>query len=274
MTMTSHVLELPGAHLYYEVHGSGPVLLMIPGGPADAGAFTGLADALADHYTCVPYDPRGNSRSVLDLPPGELHLDTFGDDAAHLLAALGDEPSYVLGSSGGAKIGLNLAARYPGRVRTLVAHEPPCRELLPDAAEHEARGQAIFATYREHGAGAAMQKFVAMAGLGGPRPKDATPPTPEMQAGFARMMGNMDFFFKHAMKAIGDFTPDIATLRSGAPRVVIGVGATTKEDVAHQAALALAENLGTAAVTFPGGHGGYGEYPQAFAAQLHDILQA
>jgi pimeloyl-ACP methyl ester carboxylesterase len=32
-------LNVPGASLYYEVRGSGPVLLMMPGGPADAASF-------------------------------------------------------------------------------------------------------------------------------------------------------------------------------------------------------------------------------------------
>ena len=33
-------LKVHGASIYYEVRGSGPVLLMIPGGPADASAFS------------------------------------------------------------------------------------------------------------------------------------------------------------------------------------------------------------------------------------------
>jgi pimeloyl-ACP methyl ester carboxylesterase len=86
----------------YEVQGSGPVLLMIPGGPTDAGIFAGLAGFLADRYTVVPYDPRGNSRSVLDGPPEDQRMDLHGDDAAQLPTSLSGEPAYVLGSSGGA----------------------------------------------------------------------------------------------------------------------------------------------------------------------------
>jgi pimeloyl-ACP methyl ester carboxylesterase len=41
-------LQVPGASLSYGVRGSGPVLLMIPGGPMDAGGFTGIAERLAD----------------------------------------------------------------------------------------------------------------------------------------------------------------------------------------------------------------------------------
>src|SRR5215467_177864 len=54
-------LKVPGASLYYEVTGSGPVLLMISGAPADAGAFAAIAAQLADRYTVVTYDWRGDA---------------------------------------------------------------------------------------------------------------------------------------------------------------------------------------------------------------------
>lgn len=181
MTVKSQTLKVPGAQIYYEMYGSGPILLMIPGGPADAAAFTALARCVADRYTAVPYDPRGNSRSVPDGPPEDFHLDLHGDDAAQLLAALGNGPAYVLGSSGGAQIGLNLTARYPERVHTMVAHEPPCVELLPNVEEHRAFNRELREIYKAHGAGAAMQKFMSSTGLDAPRPKDAPPPTPEAQ---------------------------------------------------------------------------------------------
>src|SRR5262245_59438765 len=146
-------LSVPGATLYYETHGSGPVLLIIPGGPTDAGIFTALAARLAPHYTVVPYDPRGNSRSVPDDPTLDQDMDVHGDDAAALIDALGDGPAYVLGSSGGAQIGLNLAARHPGKIRVLVAHEPPCVPALPpaEAAEGLAGMAGVATTYRRQG---------------------------------------------------------------------------------------------------------------------------
>ena len=55
---TTDALKVPGATLYYEVIGSGPVLLCIPGGPTDAGLFADLASRLAGRYTVVSYDPR------------------------------------------------------------------------------------------------------------------------------------------------------------------------------------------------------------------------
>ena len=56
---TAHALDVPGARLYYERRGSGPLLLMI-GSPMDSSGFAPLASALADHYTVVTYDPRGS----------------------------------------------------------------------------------------------------------------------------------------------------------------------------------------------------------------------
>src|SRR6266851_5344586 len=42
----THLLDVPGARLYYERRGSGPLLLMI-GSPMDSTGFAGLASALA-----------------------------------------------------------------------------------------------------------------------------------------------------------------------------------------------------------------------------------
>ena len=271
--MEMSILKVPDARLYYEVQGSGPVLLMIPGGPADAGVFAGLAACMADRYKVVPYDPRGNSRSVLDGPPEDQRMDVHGDDAARLLAAMGDQSAYVLGSSGGAQIGLNLAARYPGRVHTLVAHEPPCVELLPDAAEQRAFVNTVYDTYRTHGVRPAMQKFAAGAGLrDGPQPDQAAP-SPQMREAFGRVMRNLDFFLAHGLKPISLYVPDIATLRAGPARIVVGVGETSTGQLAHRTAVALAERLGTTPVTFPGDHGGYGAQPAAFAEKLHLALR-
>src|SRR5919106_862322 len=91
-------LKVPGATLYYEVRGSGPVLLCISGGPTDAGMFSDLASRLADRYTVVCYDQRGHSRSALDSEPEDIPVALHADDAAAILAALGDEPAYVYGS--------------------------------------------------------------------------------------------------------------------------------------------------------------------------------
>ena len=272
----SATLKVPGAAIYYEIQGSGPILLMIPGGPTDAGVFADLSRHLADRYTVVAYDPRGNSRSLFNDAVEEQSLDIHGDDAARLIEALGDEAVYVFGTSGGAQIGLNLAARHPERVRALVAHEPPCYRLLPDTAAVMASSQDVYETYCRDGVGPAMQKFMAANGLTRGPPRDgAAPkvaPTPEADATFTRMNGNMSYFLAHGLRPISSYLPDIAALRAGPVSVVVGVGESTVGQTAHRTAVALAEQLGIGPVVFPGDHGGYGPHAAAFADVLHHVL--
>src|SRR6266852_6405060 len=140
VSMTAERLAVPGASLYYEVRGSGPVLLMMPGGPADAGNFRHIAEQLAPNYTVVTYDPRGLSHSTLDGPVrDERIVEIFADDVHRLLTATAKEPAFVFGSSGGAVIGLELVARHPEQVRIFVSHEPPAPALLPDPARERGR---------------------------------------------------------------------------------------------------------------------------------------
>lgn len=56
MTVKSQTLKVPGAQIHYEIHGSGPILWMIAGGPADAAAFTEPVVFPGDHggYSSQP----------------------------------------------------------------------------------------------------------------------------------------------------------------------------------------------------------------------------
>lgn len=276
LTVQSSTLRVPGAQIYYEVQGTGPILLLIPGGPADAGIFRDITRFLAHRYTVVRYDQRGNSRSTLDDAPEDQNMDVHGDDAAQLLSSLSAEPAYVLGSSGGAQIGLNLAARYPERVHTLVAHEPPCLEVLHDGAEERAFTESVYETYLAAGVGPAMQRFMAGAGLAGdPEPKESRPPSspsPDMRDTFGRIQRNMEFFLAHGLRPLSLFVPDVTALRAGSARVVVGVGEASWGQIAFRCGIALAERLGTASAFFPGGHGGYVDQPAAFAKELHRVF--
>src|SRR5215217_6465922 len=178
-------LKVPGAALHYEARGTGPVLLLIPGGPADADAYTSIKSILSDRYTVVTYDPRGLSRSPLDGEPQDTTVQTFAHDAHKLLAMLGTEPAYVLGSSGGALVGLELVTRHPEQVRVLVAHEPPLTRLLDDADEHVRFGREVYDTYRSEGVGPAMGKFLAAAGLEQSAAQPPAESTPEIAVALA-----------------------------------------------------------------------------------------
>ena len=273
--VTIDYLTVPGARLYYEVSGSGPVLLLIPGGMADAAGFAPLVSFLEDSYTVVRYDPRGISHSRFAGPAEDVSVAVHADDAQRLLMAIGDQPAYVLGHSGGAVIGLALVERHPELVQTYVAHEPPLVELLPEGDERRKDGQAIYVTYIEEGAGAAMEQFMSTAGM-----DEIAPPvemSPEAQEFMAQQMvsmeQNLDFFFAHYLLPITSYMPDIATLHGASSRVLVGVGEASVGQETYDTALALADRLGTEAVVFPGDHIGMATHPETFAETLDHVLR-
>jgi pimeloyl-ACP methyl ester carboxylesterase len=272
----ARTLKVPGATLYYEVRGSGPMLLCIPGGPTDAGIFSDLAGRLADSYTVVTYDPRGHSRSPLDAEPEDIPASRHADDAAAFIAAMRSLPANVYGSSGGGTIGLELVARHPELVSTLVAHEAPMMELLPDAEAWRSRFLDMVETYRADGVFAAMAKFGAAVEEGGPKYSEEiaqVEPTPESQEMGARMAGNFELFIAHELLQIGGHVTDFDALRAASTRIVSAAGETSEQQAARRAAFALAERLGIPVTYLPGSHGGWGADPQEFAERLHEVLQ-
>ena len=272
--VTVDTLKVPGASLYYEVRGSGPVLLLITGGPVDAGTMTGLANHLSDQYTVVTYDQRGHSRSPLEGPPEDAPASVHAEDAHELLASFGSEPAYVFGNSGGATIGLDLVARYPDQVKTFVAHEPPLMELLPDRDHWHEKLKEIDAAYQSGGAFAGMGVFGAAVTEGGPAYEPPSDPSPEEMEAMGRMAGNFDFFLTHELPLIMTYIPDIDALRAASTHIIVGGGEISGEQGARRSATELAAQLGLEVTVFPGGHGGDKADPVEFAEAVRAALRS
>lgn len=266
--VTTRTLDVPGARLRYEVRGTGPVLVLT-GAPMSGVHFAPLADAFAAEYTVVTHDPRGISGSTLDDPTQDSTPELRADDLAAILDDLGAESAHVFGSSGGAVTGLALVARHPARVRTLVAHEPPVLELLPDAAERRAETDDIVETFHRDGLGPAFAKFMATAGMetgeeGAPAEPPGEPSAQDLADG-ARFLG-------HELRGTTRYMPDIAALTAGPARVVIGIGATSGPLLTYRTSMELTGRLGSHPAEFPGGHGGFVEAPGEFAEVLRKVL--
>ncbi|MER7368798.1 alpha/beta fold hydrolase, partial [Nonomuraea wenchangensis] len=221
-------LRLPGVGLHYQVAGSGPALLLIPGGTDDARDFAGLLPHLTARYTVISYDPRGNSRSALDGPPADVTVETHADDALRLLLALtGDGRVRVFGTSAGAQVALALTAAAPDLVDIVVAHEPPALNALPDGDPRRDLAREVGESYRAGGVAAALATYVAGSGLDrmpeGPAAESAEAAA-DMGAKLGRMQANADFFFARHASATATYLPEVAALRDGAARIVLAAG--------------------------------------------------
>lgn len=267
-TPTVRSVTVPGARLHYEVRGSAGPLLLVIGSPMASADFSSLADALAGDHTVVTYDPRGHANSTIDDPGEDSTAESRADDIAAILDNLGAESADVFGSSGGAVTGLALVCRHPGRVRTLVAHEPPLLELLPDAAQQRANTEDIIETFHAAGMEAAWYKFMVNAGFDMTMPEKmpAEPvPTEQDRREAAR-------FFDHELRPTTRYLPDIDALKNGPSRVVIGIGADSARLLTYQTSVTLCGLLGSTPVEFPGDHGGFLSAPTEFADTLRRVL--
>ena len=274
-TFTKTTLEVPGARLYYEVRGSGPVLLMMPGGPADATTFRRIENDLARKYTVVTYDPRTYSHSQLDEPVDDAQMvQIFADDASRLLQKVaGSEKSCVFASSGGATIALDLIVKHPEQLDTVVLHEPPSPALVPEQPNMRADMEDVCDTCEREGLFPAMQKFMVLVGAQAGPPQPDHEPTPEEKEAQALMMGNMQYFFGRYVRNIARFEPDLAALQASSCRIVPAVGdESTDAQMACVGAKNLGKRIGTNATVFPGDHGGFDGQPAEFAARLLEVL--
>ncbi len=283
-TLDTLTLDVPGARIAYDVRGplppadERPVLLMI-GQPMTAEGFASLASHFGDR-TVVTYDPRGLGRSTRSDGSTENTPTQQAEDLHALVAQLAAGPVDLFASSGGAISALALVAAHPGDVRTLVAHEPPLLNVLPDADRAFAAWDVVRRAYQEDGWGAGMAAFIAFASHEGEYPEVyANRPDPTQFGMPSEDDGSRDDPLLGASNAVPAYVVDVAALRRAGTRIVIGVGEETGQAMTARTSAALAEQLGQPTVTFPGGHGGFlgGEFgqqgkPAEFATALREVL--
>jgi 3-oxoadipate enol-lactonase len=104
--------------LYYEVHGDGAPVVLIPGLGADTRLFSNVVPFLATLHQVVVIDPRGGGQS--DKPTGDYSIEQMAEDVAGLFVTLGIASADVVGYSMGGKIALQLAAGHPELVDHLI----------------------------------------------------------------------------------------------------------------------------------------------------------
>lgn len=125
--------SIDGTEIVARVHGEGPPLVLLPGGPGDGeNSWRFLLPHLSDDFTCYAVSTRSKGLSGAS---DDYSLELLAADLRSFVESIG-APVGVLGWSSGCSVVLEAAARSDA-VSALALYEPMLRDLRP--VEIEAR---------------------------------------------------------------------------------------------------------------------------------------
>jgi pimeloyl-ACP methyl ester carboxylesterase len=127
-------IDREGIEIYYEVHGSGPPILLTHGFGSTSAMWQGQIAVLSKRHKLVLWDMRGHGRSGYPRDPAAYSEAQTVADMAALLDAV-DVPSAIIGGlSLGGYMSLAFCHAHPKRVRALLIIDTG-----PGFKKHDAR---------------------------------------------------------------------------------------------------------------------------------------
>jgi len=134
MQSSTSFIDGAGRRISFLESGSGVSIVLLPPGASGASAWRAVADELSARFRPIAVNPSGYADTDSFAGERPLRLD---DEADAVLAVLaGDrDPAHLVGHSYGGAIALRLAARWPGRFRSLTLIEPANYPFLRQAGE-------------------------------------------------------------------------------------------------------------------------------------------
>ena len=115
-----------GLNLYYEIHGSGEPLVLLPGGFETVEAMGEIVSQLAATRRVIGVELQGHGHTAdIERP---LRYELMADDIASLIRQLGLERVDIFGFSLGGGVGLQTAIRHPNVVRKLALASTPFKK--------------------------------------------------------------------------------------------------------------------------------------------------
>jgi len=165
-------------------------------------------------------------------------------------------------------VALEVLIHYPELVRTVVAHETPAVNLLPDAAKWLNFFEGVYAIYHTSGIPDAMQKFATIF-------LEADRET----MGFAKepsngeyILTNTTYWMEHELRQCPRVELDVDALAAHADRLVLAGGRESRGHLPYLPNEVLAKNLGLDILELPGGHIGCVARHTEFATELMNAL--
>jgi pimeloyl-ACP methyl ester carboxylesterase len=262
-------VRIKNVDLYYETHGQGDPILLIPGLASDAGTFAHFIPSVDSNFKLIVVENRGSGRS--SKPSGQYTTEIMADEAMALLDQLGIQRVHLIGKSMGGMIAQIIAAKRPELVRslvlacTLMAHDGYGKELL-EIGRVLAQGAGLFETYRlafllsysreycmtNRGRLVEAQRFLEQASDGD-----------ELLRGYIAQSIACE---KH------DSTQVVGKIKAPTLVVVGNDDQITTADHSRRLAAAIANS--TLKIFPRGGHGFWREFPQSVNPVVRDFLES
>jgi pimeloyl-ACP methyl ester carboxylesterase len=115
-----HYLQVGDVKIYYEIYGTGHLLVMLHGGLLGyIDELEGVIPELSRHYTVIAIALRGHGNSELGTQP--LSHALFAEDSAAVIRHVAKEPVDLLGFSSGAMASYLITIQHPELVHRLIA---------------------------------------------------------------------------------------------------------------------------------------------------------
>jgi 3-oxoadipate enol-lactonase len=108
--------DVNGTRLYYEMAGSGHLLVLIHGFTLDTRMWDDQFEVFAERYQVLRYDLRGFGKSAVPTDTPYTHP----DDLHALMTHLGIEHAYIVGLSLGGAVAVDFAVTYPEATDALI----------------------------------------------------------------------------------------------------------------------------------------------------------
>jgi len=254
--------DIDGLRIHYQVHGSGPAVLLLHGMGSCAEDWPFQFATLADRYTVLACDLRGHGQT--DAPRGPYTIGQMADDVAGLLAGLEVDAAHVVGLSLGGLVAQALAIDRPARVHSLVLVNTFAR-LRPQGL----RGWAYLlsrALAMAFGGLEAQADVVAR----GVFPHPEQEPLRQMAA--ARLKANDPAAYRAVMRAVMRFDSRRDLARIGVPTLVIAGADDTTVSLAAKRELAARIAGARLEVLVDSGHASPLDRPEAFNRLLVEFL--
>lgn len=114
-----------GLNIYYELYGTGRLLILLHGGGGASEMFGPILPKLSENRQVIAVHLQAHGRAAdVDRP---LSFELMADDIAALVKHLGNEKTDIMGYSLGAGIALQTAIRHPDLIRKLVVISAPVK---------------------------------------------------------------------------------------------------------------------------------------------------